>query len=192
MIRYTAGMNESAKSKISGGQPARSRDSRISLEALARAINIVRTRSASQKEGLLDESFRAQPTLLGTVLALPRMGVPMERVEFALELLLVCFQAMKESGLHWPQISEDELNRQAARYGAIVQSSMGMHPSRVHQAQEQYAASHSEPALLAYASTETTRWLASVAPLDSDKYVLLATMNIVNCIASVPLTQQAG
>lgn len=164
--------------------------SRISLQVLARAIKVVQTMNMAQKEALADELFHAQPTLLGAVLVLPRMGVPMERVEFALNLLFVCFQSMKESGLSWPRISEDELDRQAARYSAIVQFSEGMHPTLVQQAQQQFAAGHPEPALLAYVSTETTHWLASVNPLESDKYVLLSTMNIVNCIAYVPMPKR--
>lgn len=164
--------------------------SRISLQVLARAIKVVQAMNMAQKEALADELFQAQPTLLGAVLVLPRMGVPMERMEFALNLLFVCFQSMKESGLSWPRISEDELDRQAARYSAIVRFSEGMHSSQVHQTQQQFATGHSEPALLAYVSTETTRWLASVAPLESDKYVLLSAMNVVNCIAHVPLPKR--
>ena len=160
--------------------------SRISVQVLARAITMVQAMNAAQKEALADELFQAQPTLLSTVLVLPRMGVPMERVEFALNLLFVCFQSMKESGLSWPRISEDELDRQAARYSAIVQFSEGMHPTQVQQAQQQFTAGHPEPALLAYVSTETTRWLASVTPLESDKYVLLSAMNVINCIAYAP------
>lgn len=164
--------------------------SRISAPILAGAIKTVQAMSMAQKEALADELFQAQPTLFGAVLVLPRMGVPMDRVEFALNLLLVCFQAMKESGLPWPRISEDELDRQAARYSAIVRFSDGMHPAQVQQAQQQFAAGHPEPALLAYVSNETAGWLANVAPLESDKYVLLSTMNVVNCIAHVPVPKR--
>lgn len=164
--------------------------SRISAPILARSIKAVQAMNAAQKAALADELFKAQPTLLGAVLVLPRMGVPMERVEFALNLLFVCFQSMKETGMSWPRISEDELDRQAAHYSAIIQFSEGMHPTLVQQAQQQFAAGHPEPALLAYVSTETTRWLASVTPLESDKYVLLSAMNVVNCIAHVPMPKR--
>lgn len=164
--------------------------SRISAAALARAIKAVQAMNAAQKEALADELFQTQPTLLGAVLVLPRMGVPMDRVEFALNLLFVCFQTMKESGLPWPRISEDELDRQAARYSGIVQFSEGMHRTQVHKAQQQFAADHPETALLAYASNETAGWLAGVAPLESDKYVLLSAMNVVNCIAHVPMPKR--
>ncbi|WP_426338188.1 hypothetical protein ACN9MZ_06215 [Pseudoduganella sp. S-14] len=164
--------------------------SRISAPILARAIKAIQAMNTAQKEALADELFQAQPTLLGAVLILPRMGVPMERVEFALNLLFVCFQSMKETGWSWPRISEDELDRQATRYSAIIQFSEGMHPMLVQQAQQQFATGHPEPALLAYVSTETTRWLSSVAPLESDKYVLLSAMNVVNCIAYVPMPKR--
>ena len=63
------------------------------------------------KEQLADEIFRVQPNMLGSILILPSLGVSMEKVEFALGVLLVCFQAMKDSGLAWPVITEAEQAR---------------------------------------------------------------------------------
>lgn len=164
--------------------------SRISMDILVKAIKAVQAMSPSQKEALADELFHAQPTLFGSVLALPRLGVSLEKLEFPLEMLFICFQAMKASRLPWPRISEDELERQAARYSATIRFSEGMNPGLVKQAQHQYAIGHPEPVLLAYVSNETTQWLSRVAAAESDKYVLMATMNLVNCIAHVPLPGQ--
>ncbi|MES3022004.1 MAG: hypothetical protein V4857_10520 [Pseudomonadota bacterium] len=161
--------------------------SRISIDNLVKAIKAVQAMNSQQKETLADELFRTQPTLFGACLVLPQLGVSLEKMELPLNLLFICFQAMKQSGLPWPCISEDELERQAARYAATLKFSEGMLPELVAQAQHQYATSHPEPELLAYVSNETSRWLSQVAPEDSDRFVLMAAMNMVNCIAHVPL-----
>ena len=92
--------------------------SRLSTESVEKAVDAVQAMDRAQKERLADEIFRMQPNMLGSILVLPRLGVPMEKVEFAVGVLLVCFQAMKESGLAWPVITEDEQERQLARFGA--------------------------------------------------------------------------
>ena len=165
--------------------------SRISIPILVQAIKTVQAMDQKQKESLADELFHAQPTLLGCCLVLPKLGVALEKMELPIEWLFICFQAMKESGLPWPRISEDELERQAIRYTAMLKSSESMSPASIKKTQEQYLANYPEPALLAYVSTETTKWLSSVAPEDSDRHVLLAAMNVVNCIAYAPLLSKA-
>lgn len=52
---------------------------------------------------------------------------------------------------------------------------------------QQYLAGHPEKDLLAFVNDETSQWLQSVEPEESDKYVVMAAMNFVNCIAHVPL-----
>ena len=86
--------------------------SRISRNALAQAIATVRAMDMKQKEQLADELFRAQPHLLGSFLVQKQLGVSLEKMDFLIDLLLICFQAMKESGFTWPLITEDELDRQ--------------------------------------------------------------------------------
>jgi hypothetical protein len=51
---------------------------------------------------LADVIFAKQPNLLASCLVQPRLGVGPQSVEFLLNILFVCFQAMKESGLDWP------------------------------------------------------------------------------------------
>ncbi|WP_447778162.1 hypothetical protein [Variovorax boronicumulans] len=61
-----------------------------------------------QKVRLADEIFaQYKPTMLASILALPRMGVGMVQLEVPLHILLVAFQAMKRSGHMWPIASED-------------------------------------------------------------------------------------
>lgn len=140
-----------------------------------------------RKTALADEVFQQQPTLFGSFLVLTRFGVSFEKMEFLLERLFVCFLAMRESGIQWPRITEDELDKQAARISGTVNFANGLGPALASQSQAKYIAGHPEPHLLAYVTAELTQWLAKVRPEESDKYVMLAAMNIVNCIAHVPL-----
>jgi hypothetical protein len=70
---------------------------RISRAAVCRAIEKTRALDRTQKEALADELFRDQPHMFGSFLVQHQLGVSPEKMEFLLELLFVCFQAMKEN-----------------------------------------------------------------------------------------------
>lgn len=162
--------------------------SRVSQKAVVSAVKSVSVMDLRQKESLADELFRAQPTMFGSVLVLQQMGVSPEKMEFALNLLFICFQAMKETGLAWPLITEAEQDKQMARYVAAVRFGEDLPPAQSQRAMMQYLSAHPEKQLLAYVTTEVTKWLSSVAPDESDKYVMLGCTNLVNCIAFVPMS----
>ena len=61
--------------------------SRISRNALLRAIQAVQEMNNEQKLGLAEEIFSSQPNMLGSVLVLPRLGVSAAKQEFVLEIL---------------------------------------------------------------------------------------------------------
>jgi hypothetical protein len=82
--------------------------SRITRYALARAVAKVRAMNETQKEQLADQLFRAQPHVVASLLVRKQLGVSLEKMDFLIEILLICFQAMNESGLTWPLIAEDE------------------------------------------------------------------------------------
>ena len=95
---------------------------RISVQQLYSAINKVRSMSLAEKSALTDEIYQQQPNLLASCLVQQRLGVSERAVEFLLNILLVSFQAMKESGHHWPLISEEEQERQLMRLRALSPS----------------------------------------------------------------------
>ena len=165
--------------------------SRISLEALANASKIVRSMGIEQKEALANELFHTQPNLLGSALALQRMGVSLAKIEVALNLLFVCFQSMKQSGLPWPLITEADLDKQLGRYVATVRFGEGLGPAQRQRAMTQYLETHPEKPLLAYVTDELNKWLANIAPEATDNYVMLAGMNFVNCIAFATIPKPA-
>ena len=161
--------------------------SRVSERAVVNAVASVSTMGLLQKEALADELFRAQPNMFGSVLVLQRMDVSPEKMGFALNLLFICFQAMKEAGLTWPLITEAEQDKQMARYMAAVRFGEDLSPAQSERAMMQYLDAHPERPLLAYITTELAKWLGSVTPDESDKYVMLGCANLVNCIAFVPM-----
>lgn len=163
--------------------------SRISLDALVSAMTGAQAMDMKQKEQLADEIFRAQPNLLGSVLVLRQLGVSLQKVEFALEILFVCFKAMQASGLTWPTISEDDLDRQSRRFTAITKFADGLNERLHEDSMQQYIASHPEKELLAYVQSESAKWLSCIVPEETDKHVMLAVWNMVNCLAFVVLPE---
>lgn len=162
---------------------------RISTEQLATAIKKVRSMSLSQKVSLIDEIFQQQPNLLASCLVQQRLGASEHKLEFLLNILLVCFQAMKESGHDWPLITEDEQERQLARYTGAVRFSEDLaDPTAADAARAQYVASHAEAPLLSFVVNEINAWLrdlaAQRAEAESDTLIMMAAVNFVNCIAS--------
>lgn len=161
--------------------------SRISFNTLAKAITTVRAMDVNQKEQLADEVFHVQPHLFGSFLVQTRLGVSFEKMEFLLDLLYVCFQAMKESRLPWPLITEDDLDLQSKRFSAIVTFGDDLNESLRNRSIQRYIEAHPERELLAYVQVETANWLDRIVPEESDKYVMLAAWNFVNCIAFVSM-----
>lgn len=161
--------------------------SRISMHAVATAVNKVRAMGLARKEQLVDEIFQTQPNLLGSVIVQKQMGVSYEKMEFLIELLLICFQAMKESGLDWPRISEDDQDRLLHRYMATVKFGQDLSPSLQFIAQKSFINGHPEKPLLAFVTQQTADWLHRIEPEESDKYVLMSAANLVECIALAEL-----
>ena len=60
-----------------------------------------------------------------------RSNEPLDSTMILLDILLICFQAMKESGLTWPLITEDEQDKQLARYVAAVKFGEDLNSSRL-------------------------------------------------------------
>jgi hypothetical protein len=134
--------------------------SRIPRNALLQAVAAVKAMDDKQKELLADELFRVQPNLLGSALVLARLGVSMDKVGFALD-------------------------RQSQRFVGIVKFGSDLGESLRNQSIQQYVEDHPEKDLLAYVQMETMSWLKRVVPEETDKYVILAVWNFVNCIAFV-------
>lgn len=158
------------------------------MSHIVAAIQKVQAMDMPQRIALADEICRAQPHMLASCLVQKQMGVDERAVNMLLNILLVCFQAMKESPYYWPLISEEDQDRYLQRHvGAVRFSEEMTDPVAGDQARRQYIGGHPEQPLLAYVTNENNRWLADVAQrgaeTESDKYVMMASVNLVNCIA---------
>jgi hypothetical protein len=162
---------------------------KITIEHVGRAVVKLGEMSVAQKEQLADEIVREQRALFTSFLVQKKFGVSYEKMEFLLNILFVCFLAMKESGLKWPSITDDDVDACKTRYVESVKFGMDVDPQQSHELIVQYIAGHPEQALLAYVQVETANWLKRVNPEDSDRYVMLAAANMVNCIG---YTQSTG
>jgi hypothetical protein len=161
---------------------------RISIEHVAAALRKVQSMDLSQKVTLIDELYIKQPNLLASCVVQAKFGADEHTVEFLINLLLVCYLAMNESGYEWPLISEDAQELQMGRMvGAVRFSEDLIDPVAAEAARGQYVASHPEQPLLALAVSQCKEWLRNRAHTltekESDKFVMMASMNMVNCIA---------
>ena len=161
---------------------------RISVEHLAKAVQKISAMDLRQKELLTEEIHLRQPHLLASCLVQSRLGADMRAVEVLLNILLVCYQAIKETGLQWPLISEAEQARQLQHTVSAIRFSEDIKEAAASDtARGQYFDSHPEQPLLAFAINEANVWLRDVSQrhteAESDKFVLMASVNLVNCIA---------
>lgn len=161
---------------------------RISVKHVASAVRKLQLMDMPQKTAIIDEIYVKQPNLLASCVVPRKFGVDDQTVEFLLNLLLTCYVAMRESGFEWPLISESEQERELERtVGAILFSEQLTDPVAADAARAQYISAHPEQPLLALVTTECNAWLQDLArkkaEKESDKYVMMASVNLVNCIA---------
>jgi len=161
---------------------------RISIEHVATAVRKLHLMDMPQKTAIVDEIYVKQPNLLASCVVQRNLGADDKTVEFLLNLLLTCYVAMRESGFEWPLISEIEQERELQRtVGAILFSEELTDPAAADAARAQYISAHPEQPLLALVTTECKAWLQDLAQgnaeKESDKYVMMASVNLVNCIA---------
>lgn len=143
---------------------------------------------AAHKVRLADEIFAKQPNLLASILALPRMGVGMVELEVPLHILFVTFQAMKRSGHVWPIVSEDLQDRSMQRLTARARFNEGLPSELANQVVQQFCDEHPERYLLAFVYGYLGEHDLLRVRTDPEKFLLLAALNLVECVAEVGST----
>lgn len=168
-----------------GPKTAASRAPALSPKVLADAALALQHMSHGAQLGLVDEIYAHQPNLLASVLVLQqRMGASLQQIEPLLYILMVTWQAMKGSGLHWPLISEqlqdDCLQRLTAKFAFVE----GLPAALKQQAVGEQIDQHAEPHLLALVYDELRKqgWLQITTEIQ--KYLVLAALNLVECVAT--------
>ena len=148
--------------------------------------------SQAQKVRLADEIFAQQPNLLASVLALSRMGVGMVELEVPLHILLVTFQAMKRSGHTWPIVSEAVQETCMQRLTARARFNEGLPGDLVNKVVQQFCDEHPERYLLAFVYGYLGEHDLLHVRTDAEKFLLLAALNLVECVAIVGAPTSSG
>jgi hypothetical protein len=157
----------------------------ITQAVLVHAIRDVNAMNPAQKVQLADEIFLQQPNLLASILALSNMGVNTPQLEVPLHILLVAFQSMKRSGHTWPIVQEDMQERCMQRLNARVRFNEGLPAQIADRLVKQFCDEHCERNLLAFVYGYLGDHDLLSVRTDAEKYLLLAALNLVECIAFV-------
>jgi hypothetical protein len=158
---------------------------RLTLELVGQAAIDVGALDHNGKLRLADEIFVAQPNLLGSILVLARMGVSMPEVEIALHVLLVAFQAMKQSRHRWDTVAMDMQEACMNCLTARMRFNEGLPAGLATKVVTQFHNEHAERHLLAYAYGYLGKHDLLKVRTDPEKSLLLAVLNLVECIAHV-------
>lgn len=164
----------------------------ITQAALAQAALDVNGMSHAQKVRLADEIYEQQPNMLASVLVLPRMGVSMAQLEVPLHILLVTFQAMKRSGRTWPTISEAIQERCLQRLTGRARFNEGLADALAAKVVQQFCDEHRERYLLAFVYGYLREHDLLHVCTDAEKFLLLAALNLVECVAYVGFHDVTG
>ncbi|PCI46016.1 MAG: hypothetical protein COB51_08150 [Moraxellaceae bacterium] len=143
--------------------------------------------SLKEKEVILDEIYVEQPNLLGSVVVLNQMGSTLEQMEVLLNILLVAYLALNESGIKIAEVTESEQERELSRFVGHVKFTEGLSSSSELTAIQQYIESHEEKTLLAYVYKEMLESGFHDLKYESSKYLIIAGFNIVNCISAAEI-----
>lgn len=167
----------------SSDRARRRRACALPKDVIADATAVVAAMTVQQRLALGDEVFVDQPNLLASVLVQQRMGASLPQIDVLLNLLFVAHQAMKQSGLRWPLITEATQDRCLQHLTGRLRFAHGLAPRQFQQAVLDAIDEHREPYLLAYvyAHLREHGWLT--VDTEAQKYLVLAALNLVDCIA---------
>jgi hypothetical protein len=160
---------------------------RISSVTLTNAIQKIGMMNSFEKALLIDEIHRVQPFMLASCLVVKRLGASIEKIELLFDILLICYQSMQESGLEWPLITEKHQGRFLLEFAATLSLGKGLTASLARDSFDQYARAHPEYELLSFVNLDTSKWISQEKFVKSDRYILMAAFNLVNCIAYVKM-----
>ena len=155
----------------------------ISSRDLVDAVLRVERMSFAERERLAEEVQGRQPNLFYAVLVLQRYGATLLQIEVVLNMLLVFYEAMKNSGGNWPVVSEELQERCLKRVSERACFIEGLSPQRQAQATADAVGDHPEQQLLAYVFGKLKASDLLGIKTEAEKMPMLAALNLVECIA---------
>jgi hypothetical protein len=160
----------------------------VSVAHLAAAITTAASMDVREKERVCARIYAAQPNLLGSVLAQRSLGVSMPTIDVLLNILIVLYLAIEESGQVLAIISEAEQERELQRFTAAIRFTEGLGSDALAQSIEQIITYRREKLLLAYVVGILQRAGLTDLRSETSKYPILVAINLVNCIATARRT----
>jgi len=160
----------------------------VSAAHLAVAITTAASMDIREKERVCDRIYAAQPNLLGSVLAQRSLGVSLPTIDVLLNVLIVLYLAIEESGQVLAIVSETDQERELQRITAAVRFTEGLVSDALAQSIEQTIAYRKEKFLFAYVVDILQRAGLTDPRSAKSKYPILVAINLVNCIATARRT----
>jgi hypothetical protein len=160
----------------------------VSAVHLAAAITTAASMGIREKEHVCDRIYAVQPNLLGSVLAQYLLGVSMPMIDVLLNILIVLYLAIEESGQVLAMVSEADQERELQRFTAAVRFTEGLGSDALAQSIEQTTAYRREKFLFAYVVDTLQRAGLTDLRSEASKYPILVAINLVNCIATARRT----
>jgi len=155
----------------------------ITKSAIAEAITVIEKMDNRQRELLADDIHSHQPQLLASVLAQQQFGASLEQIEVLLNVLLVSYRAMKNSGHVWPVVSEEMQERCFARFAGRIRFLEGLTNDQKDTAISDAVTDHSEKWLLAFVFDELQTHDLLAIDTDAKKFLVLCALGMVECVA---------
>lgn len=155
----------------------------ISDQHLKAALTRIEAMSPAEQERVCDEIAATQGNLLASVLVQQQLGGSIDDAQILIEILIVMYVAVKESGLSLAPVSEAEQEDHLRRLVESIKFSDGLEDRFLDSSVEQYLRNHPEPNLLAFALQKMAQAGMTRNPAESAKYPLLAGLNLANCLA---------
>lgn len=92
-----------------------------SIDDVVASVRRIRAMSQAERMSICDEIYSRQPALLAHVLVLPRLGVPMVKLDRVLHILLILYDLFsRTSPAALPPVSEETLERVNANQLALL------------------------------------------------------------------------
>jgi len=158
---------------------------KIQQSALAEAINQFNDMDIIAKEKVADEIYKKQPNLLASVIVLNQMGNKLEHVEVILNILMVSYLALTNSGVRIKKITEKLQQQELAKLVLHANSTKSLDSQKGFEAMYQFVHDKSEEVLMAFVINTIQEAGLADLPNESSKYVIMSGINIVNCIGAV-------
>lgn len=159
----------------------------ISKEHLSSASMELKNMDYPEKKRLADEMRRNQPDLFDSIFELKeKTNIFVAKIEFILNIVLICYLALKKSGGSLPHITKKEIDDQTVHFLEIVGVENWFNNQSIEKTLNQTLGDNPEGVFSSFAHSELIFWIYNDVTLEkNDKYVILVAVSLVNAIEHV-------